>query len=178
MLKKILIVVVVAIAALLIFAATRPDTFRVERKATIQAPPEKVFMLINDFRLWQQWSPWEHIDPNMKRTLSGPEAGPGAIYAWQGNKDVGSGRMEIKQAQLPSKIAIQLDFLEPFEAHNTTEFTLASQGGGTEVTWAMFGQANFMTKLMGVFASMDKMVGPDFEKGLANMKAVAEKTPA
>ncbi|HEV8691127.1 MAG TPA: SRPBCC family protein [Ideonella sp.] len=178
MLKKILIVVGVAIAALLIFAATRPDSFRVERKTVIQAPPEKVFALINDFHLWPQWSPWEHLDRNMKRTLGGAAAGPGATYAWEGNKDVGQGRMEIKESVPASKIGIQLDFLQPFEAHNTAEFTLAPQGSGTEVTWAMYGPANYMTKLMSVFASMDKMVGPDFEKGLANMKAVAEKTPA
>jgi uncharacterized protein YndB with AHSA1/START domain len=178
MLKKILIVVVVAIAALLGYAATRPDSFRVERKAVIQAPPEKVFGLINDFRQWPQWSPWEHLDPNMKRTLAGPQAGPGASYAWEGNKDVGSGRMEIKQSEPPSKVNIQLDFLQPFEAHNTAEFTLAPHDTGTEVTWAMYGQANYMTKLMCIFFSMDKMVGPDFEKGLANMKVIAEKTPA
>jgi uncharacterized protein YndB with AHSA1/START domain len=178
MLKKILIAVVAALAALLVFAATRPDDFRVERKTVIQAPPEKVFALINDFKQWPQWSPWEHIDPNMKRTLGGAPAGQGATYAWEGNKEVGSGRMEIRQSVPTSKIDIQLDFLQPFEAHNTAEFTLAPQGSGTEVTWAMYGPANYMTKLMSVFASMDKMVGPDFEKGLANMKAVAEKMPA
>ena len=178
MLKKILIAVVAALAALLIFAATRPDDFRVERKTVIQAPPEKVFTLINDFKQWPQWSPWEHLDPNMKRTLGGPATGPGATYAWQGNKEVGQGRMEIKEAVPGSKVNIQLDFLEPFEAHNTADFALAPQGTGTEVTWAMYGKSNFMTKVMCVFFSMDKMVGPDFEKGLANMKAVAEKTPA
>ena len=178
MLKKILIAVVVVIVALLGYAATRPDSFRVERKATIQAPPEKVFALINDFHQWPQWSPWEHLDPNMKRTMGGATAGPGATYAWEGNKDVGSGRMEIKQSVPASKIDIQLDFLQPFEAHNTAEFTLAPQGTATEVTWAMYGPANYVTKLMCIFFSMDKMVGPDFEKGLANMKAVAEKTPA
>jgi len=175
MLKKIAIVVVVALAALLLFAATRPDSFRVERKATIQAPPEKVFGLVNDFHRWPQWSPWEKLDPAMKRTLSGTDSGQGAVYAWEGNKDVGSGRMEIKESAPSSKIHIQLDFLKPFEAHNQTDFILSPQGSGTEVTWAMYGKADFMTKLMGVFSSMDSMVGPDFEKGLANLKTMAEK---
>jgi hypothetical protein len=175
MLKKMAIAIVVAIVALLIFAATRPDRFRVERKAVIQASPERVYGLINDFHQWPLWSPWEKIDPAMKRTLGGPSSGVGATYAWEGNKDVGAGRMEIKESTPASKVHIQLDFLQPFESHNQTDFILAPQGNTTEVTWAMYGQADFMTKLMGVFASMDKMVGPDFEKGLANMKTVAEK---
>ncbi len=177
MLKKIAIVVVVALAALLLFAATRPDSFRVERKATIQAPPEKVYGLLNDFHQWPLWSPWEKIDPAMKRTLGGPSSGVGATYAWEGNKDVGAGRMEIKESTPASKIHIQLDFMQPFESHNQTDFILTPQGNSTEVTWAMYGPANFMTKLMSVFSSMDGMVGPDFEKGLANMKAMAEKSP-
>lgn len=175
MLKKVAIAIIVAIAALLIFAATRPDNFRVERKAVIQAPPERVFGLINDFHQWPLWSPWEKLDPAMKRTLGGPSSGLGATYAWTGNKDVGSGRMEIKESMPSSKIHIQLDFLEPFESNNQTDFILTPQGNATEVSWVMYGPASFMTKLMSVFASMDKMVGPDFEKGLANMKAVAEK---
>src|SRR5262245_42924510 len=118
MLKKVAIAIVVAIAALLIFAVTRPDSFRVERKAVIQAPPERVFGLINDFHQWPLWSPWEKIDPAMKRTLGGPSSGLGATYAWAGNKDVGSGRMEIKESTPSSKIHIQLDFLEPFESNN------------------------------------------------------------
>ena len=175
MLKKIGIAIVVVIAALLIFAATRPDTFRVERKAVIQASPDRVYGLINDFHQWPLWSPWEKLDPAMKRTLGGPTSGVGATYAWEGNKDVGSGRMEIKESTPSSKIHIQLDFLQPFESHNQTDFILTPQGSATEVTWAMYGPATYMTKLMGVFASMDSMVGPDFEKGLANLKTVAEK---
>jgi uncharacterized protein YndB with AHSA1/START domain len=175
MLKRIGLAIVVAIAALLIFAATRPDTFRVERKAVIQAPPDRLYGLINDFHQWPLWSPWEKLDPAMKRTLGGPTSGVGATYAWEGNDDVGSGRMEIKESVPGSKIHIQLDFLQPFEAHNQTDFILTLQGNATEVTWTMYGPANYMTKLMGVFASMDSMVGPDFEKGLANLKTVAEK---
>lgn len=175
MLKKILIVLLVVVAGIVGLALTKPDSFRVERKATIQAPPDKVFALINDFHQWPQWSPWEKLDPAMQRTHSGAAAGPGAVYAWQGNKEVGQGRMEIKASVPAQKVHIQLDFIEPIEAHNLTDFTLASQGAATEVTWAMYGPANFMTKLMSVFASMDSMVGKDFEQGLANLKAVAEK---
>jgi uncharacterized protein YndB with AHSA1/START domain len=178
MLKKILIIVLVLVAGVCGYALTRPDTFRVERKAIIQAPPDRVFALVNDFRQWPQWSPWEKLDPAMKRTLSGAAAGPGAVYAWQGNSDVGQGRMEIKESVPGQKVQIQLDFLEPMEAHNQTDFVLAPQGNATEVIWAMQGEANFMTKLMGVFVSMDSMVGKDFEQGLANLKAVAEKAPS
>ena len=173
MLKKIAIAVVVALAALLLFAATRPDTFRVERRVAVQAAAEKIQPLITDFHRWSEWSPWEKLDPAMQRTFGGPASGTGSTYAWKGNKDVGSGRMEIKDAQ-PAKVAIQLDFIEPFEGHNTTEFSLAPQGSGTEVTWAMYGPMPYVSKLMGVFMSMDSLIGKDFEKGLAQMKAVAE----
>ncbi|MEK8033349.1 SRPBCC family protein [Ideonella sp. DXS29W] len=177
MLKKVGLALLFALAALLVFAATRPDTFRVERRMLIQAPPERVYGLVNDFHQWPLWSPWEKLDPAMKRTLGGPTSGVGATYAWQGNKDVGSGRMEIKASESPSKIHIQLDFFDPFESHNLTDFAFTPQGPATEVTWVMHGPASFTTKLMTVFTSMDSMVGPDFERGLANMKAVAEKAP-
>lgn len=175
MLKNILIVVAVLIAALLAFAATRADTFRVERSAVIKAAPDKVFGLINDFHQWPQWSPWEKMDPSMQRTHSGAPSGQGAVYAWQGNDQVGQGRMEITEAAAPSRVAIKLDFIKPFQAHNAVTFTLAPQAEGTQVRWAMEGQASFVVKLMGLFVSMDKMVGKDFEAGLANMKAAAEK---
>ena len=175
MFKMIAIVVVVLIGAVLGLAAAQPDTFRVERSATIKAPPEKVYLLINDFRLWPQWSPWERMDPAMQRSLGGASQGVGATYAWEGNKKVGKGRMEIVDAVPPSKVTIKLDFLAPFEAHNTAEFALTSQGDATTVTWAMTGPNVFFGKVMGVFASMDSMVGKDFESGLANLKAVAEK---
>ncbi len=174
MLKNIGLVVITLIVALLLFAATRPNTFSVERRITVQAPPEKIQPLIADFHRWAAWSPWEKLDPAMKRTFGGPPAGVGATYAWEGNKDVGSGRMEVK-ALAPDKVSIQLDFIEPFEGHNTTDFTLAPKDGGTEVRWLMFGPAPFITKLMGVFVSMDAMIGKDFEKGLAQLKAQAEK---
>ncbi|HKO55800.1 MAG TPA: SRPBCC family protein [Thermoanaerobaculia bacterium] len=175
MLKKIAIIIVVVIAILLIWAATRPDTFSVQRSATINAPPEKIFPLINDFHAWPTWSPWEKLDPGMKRTYSGAASGKGSVYAWDGNKDVGSGRMELTDSAAPSKVDIKLDFLRPFEAHNITEFTLQPSGGATTVTWRMHGPQPFFAKLMSIFFSMDKMVGKDFETGLANLKAVAEK---
>jgi uncharacterized protein YndB with AHSA1/START domain len=175
MFKKIAIVVVVLLAALLLFATTKPDTFRVQRTATIQAPPEKVFALINDFHDWGSWSPWEKLDPAMKRTYSGAANGKGAAYAWEGNSKVGAGRMEITDTSAPSKVTIQLDFIKPFEGHNVAEFTLEPQGGSTKVTWAMYGPSPYITKVMCVFISMDSMIGKDFEAGLANLKTVAEK---
>ncbi|HWA37785.1 MAG TPA: SRPBCC family protein [Burkholderiales bacterium] len=168
-------VVALAIAALLAYAATRPDDFRVQRSATIQAPPERIYANLADFQRWPAWSPWEKRDPQMKRTMSTPSSGKGATYAWQGNKEVGSGRMRIVDAQEAKRLGIKIDFLEPFEAHNDVEFTLRPKDGGTEVTWAMHGPATLITKLMGLFFSMDAMIGRDFEAGLASLKAVAEK---
>lgn len=175
MFKKIAIVVVVLVAVLLAYAATKPDSFRVQRTATIQAPPEKIFALLNDLHSWGSWSPWEKLDPNMKRTYSGAPSGKGAAYAWEGNSKVGAGRMEITDTSAPSKITIQLDFLKPFEGHNIAEFTLEPQGSSTKVTWAMYGPSPYITKVICVFISMDSMVGKDFETGLANLKTVAEK---
>ena len=175
MFKIIAVALSFVIAALLIFAATRPDTFRVERSTSIKAPPEKVFALINDFHNWKQWSPWENIDPNLKRTYSGAARGKGTAYAWEGNSKVGTGSMEILDTTPPAKIVIKLDFMKPFEAHNTAEYTLEAKGDTTNVTWAMYGPSPYLTKVIGVFMSMDKMVGKDFETGLANMKAAAEK---
>jgi hypothetical protein len=174
MLKKIGLAVVVLVAALLLLAATRPNSFSVERRIVIQASPEKIQPLIADFHRWADWSPWEKLDPAMKRTFGGPPAGVGATYDWLGNKDVGSGHMEVKTVA-PDKVGIQLDFIEPIEGHNTTDFMFAPKDGGTEVRWVMSGPAPFITKLMGVFVSMDSMVGKDFERGLAQLKAAAEK---
>jgi len=173
MLKTIAIIVVVLIAAILGYAMTMPDSFRVQRTTSIKAPPEKIFSIINDFHRWGSWSPWDKMDPEMKRTYSGAASGKGAAYAWQGNSKVGEGRMEIADTS-PSKVTIKLDFMKPFEAHNTVEFTLEPKGDSTNVTWAMYGPSEFITKVMGVFVSMDKMVGKDFETGLANLKALAE----
>jgi uncharacterized protein YndB with AHSA1/START domain len=175
MFKKIAIVVVVLVAALLVFAATKPDTFRVQRAASIKAPPEKVFALLNDFQRWEAWSPWEKKDPAMKRTFSVVTSGKGAQYAWEGNREVGQGRMEIAESVPPSKVTIKLDFLKPFEAHNTVEFTLDPKGDATNVTWAMQGDTPYLAKIIHVFIDMDSMVGKDFEAGLANLKTLAEK---
>jgi uncharacterized protein YndB with AHSA1/START domain len=175
MLKTIGIVIVVLIAALLAYAATQPDTFRVQRAASIKAPPEKVFAVLNDFQRWETWSPWEKKDPAMKRTFSAVSGGKGAQYAWEGNREVGQGRMEIAESVAPSRLAIKLDFVKPFEAHNIVEFTLEPKGDSTNVTWAMHGPMPYISKLVTVFVNMDSMVGKDFEAGLANLKTVAEK---
>jgi uncharacterized protein YndB with AHSA1/START domain len=169
------IVLAIAIAIVLILAATKPDTFQVQRAATIKAPPEKIYPLIYDFQQWKGWSPWENKDPAMKRSYSGAAAGEGSVYAWEGNKNVGSGRMEILEASAPSKIVIKLDFLAPFEAHNTAEFTMLPQGDATNLNWRMHGPATFISKLMHVFINIDSMVGKDFEAGLANLKRLTEK---
>ena len=169
------VVLAIAIAIVLILAATKPDSFAVQRAALVDAPPERIFPLISDFRQWGSWSPYEHKDPAMKRTFSGAARGNGAVYAWEGDKNVGSGRMEILEAAAPSKIVIKLDFYSPFEAHNTAEFTMLPQGDETRVTWRMHGPAPFMARIMHVFINIDKMVGKDFEFGLANLKRLAEK---
>ena len=175
MFKLIGLVIVVLAVTVLGLAAMKPDTFQVERSATIKAPPEKVYGLVSDFHQWAQWSPWERMDPAMQRTHSGAASGVGAVYAWEGNKKVGKGRMEIVDAAAPDRLTIQLDFIAPFEAHNTTRFTLARQGDATAVHWVMTGPNLFVGKVMSVFTSMDQLVGKDFESGLANLKAVAEK---
>jgi hypothetical protein len=175
MLKTILIVVVVLVAVVLIYAATKPDQFRIQRTASISAPAEKIFPLINDFHTWSVWSPWEKLDLAMKKTHSGAPQGKGAVLEWDGNKDVGTGRMEVLESIPSSKILIKLDFLKPFEAHNQAEFTLAPNTASTQVTWAMYGPQPYIVKVMSLFCSMDKMVGGQFEKGLADLKALAEK---
>lgn len=175
MLKKILIVIVLAITGVLLYAATRPDTFQVQRRAVIAAPPEKVFALIEDFHRWGEWSPWEKLDPAMTRTFSGPERGVGAVYAWRGNNKAGEGRMEITEATAPGKLLIKLDFVEPFPANNTVEFVLVPKDGGTDVTWTMRGPSPYVSKLMDTVVGMDRLVGKDFEAGLANLKAAAER---
>lgn len=173
MLKTIALVVVVAIVAVLAYAATRPDSFSISRGTVIQAPPQKIAGFIDDFHRWGDWSPWEKMDPQMQRTHSGAARGPGAVYAWTGDK-VGAGRMEITEAS-PARVLIQLDFEKPMKAHNTAEFTLRPEGAGTRVDWTMRGASPYMSKLFGVFVDMDKMIGKDFEAGLASLKTAAEK---
>lgn len=175
MIKIIAIVVAVLIAGVLLFAATKPDVFQVQRNVSIKAPPEKVYALINDFKQWGAWSPWEKKDPGMKRTFGAITAGKGATYAWDGNKDVGKGSMEIVEAAPSSKIRLRLDFETPFEAHNSVTFTLEPRDGGTQVNWLMEGPVPYFAKIIHVFINMDRMVGGDFETGLASLKALAEK---
>ena len=170
----ILILLVLVLAALLAYAAMRPADFRIARSTTIAAPPDKIFPLIDDFARWAAWSPYEKLDPNMKRSRSGPETGTGSAYSWEGNKKVGQGRMEIIETAPPARLAIQLDFIKPFEARNRADFTLEPAGGGTKVTWTMTGKSPFMMRLMGLFMNMDRMIGKDFDTGLASLKTLAE----
>lgn len=175
MFKIIALVIVVVIAALLIFAATKPDTFRVQRSTSINAPPEKIFPLINDFHNFGVWSPYEKLDPAMKRTYSATTSGVGSWYGWESDGKAGVGRMEITEASPPSNVMINLDFVKPFETHNIVAFTLDAKGDSTDVTWAMHGPSPYMAKVMTIFFNMDHMVGKDFEAGLANLKTIAEK---
>lgn len=175
MLKTITIIIAALVAGVLIVAATKPDTFRVQRAAAIKAPPEKVYALINDFKRWDAWSPWEKKDPAMKRTWGAVTNGKGAYYAWDGNSDVGQGSMEITESVPSSKVTLKLDFVKPFAGHNIVEFSLEPKGDITNVTWTMRGPAPFFSKVIQVFCDMDSMVGKDFEAGLAAMKTAAEK---
>jgi uncharacterized protein YndB with AHSA1/START domain len=176
MIKTIAWLALAAVVLLLAYAATRPDTFRVERSSTIQASPERLFPLINDLHQFNVWNPYNRKDPAMKHEYSGPDAGPGASFDWQGNKEAGKGRLGITGIDEPRSVTMQLDMWEPFEGHNTVIFSLAPEtGGATRVTWAMHGPSNFIGKLMGVFFNMDQMVGRDFEAGLGNLKTLAEK---
>lgn len=175
MAKKIFGVLAALIGVIVVLALMQPDRFSVRRTIEIKAPPEKIFPFVNDFAQWKTWSPWENKDPAMKRSMSPATSGKGATYAWEGNKDVGQGKMEIVESTPPSKLGVKLDFTAPFEAHNEVMFAFEPKGASTQVTWSMQGPMPFMSKLFGVFVSMDEMVGKDFETGLANLKTAAEK---
>jgi hypothetical protein len=177
MLKIIAIGIIAVIAAIMIYATTRPDTFRVQRSTLIKASPERILAEINDFHRWAAWSPWEKKDPKMKRIYSGPASGIGTKYGWDGNKDIGSGSMEII-GSTTQKTSIKLDFFKPFEAHNTAEFTVMPKGDSSEITWSMDGPVPYFGKIIHLFFNMDKMVGGDFETGLANLKTISEKPAA
>jgi hypothetical protein len=168
------VVLLVIVAAVLVLAAMRPAEMRVERRASIRAPAERIHAQIADFKRWQAWSPWERIDPTLQRTYSGAASGKGAVYEWSGQGKAGAGRMEILDAPVPSKVVIQLDFIKPFPSRNATVFALAPRGDGTEVTWTMTGPSPFVARVMGVFMNLEGMVGRDFEAGLANLKAASE----
>jgi uncharacterized protein YndB with AHSA1/START domain len=178
MIKTILIaaaiIVAVPVAGVLAYAATKPDTFEVTRSAGIKAPPERIFAVLNDFHKWGDWSPYERKDPAMRRTFSGADTGRGAVYAWDGNSDVGKGRMEIADTAAPNRLTLKLDFEKPFESNCVVDFTLEPKGGETVVTWKMRGPSPYIVKVMHTIFDMDKMVVKDFETGLANLRAITE----
>jgi hypothetical protein len=178
MLQKIVIAVLVVIAGFLLFVGMRPSHFHVERSVSTAAPSDVVFPFINDFHRWSTWSPWEKLDPGMKREYSGAPAGPGAVYDWSGNDDVGVGSMRITDSQAPTRVAIALEFKQPWQASNIATFSLVPEGNGARVTWGMDGENNFMLKAVSLFMNMDEIVGKDFEAGLANLVRVSEAEAA
>jgi len=177
MLKKILLALAVIVIVVVVVVAVQPSGFRVERTATISAPAPAVFGQVNDFHNWEAWSPWAKLDPTMRQAFEGAPAGTGAIYTWTGNKQVGEGRMTVTESRPNELIRIRLEFLKPFAATNTAEFAFKPEGNQTVVTWSMVGKNNFMAKAVHLVVNMDRMVGGDFEKGLARMKSVAEAAP-
>ena len=172
MLRKVFIGLVLLIAVLAVIVAVQPSEFTISRTRTLAAPPDVVFAYLNDFHQWAGWSPWEKLDPAMKREYSGAPAGAGAIYEWAGNDKVGAGRMTITESVPPESLSIRLEFLKPFQATNTAEFFITPGGLGTDVTWAMSGHNNFAAKAFSLVTDMDKIVGADFEKGLADLDTV------
>ena len=174
MAKKILLVLVAIVAAFALFVATRPANYRVSRSISVAAPPSAVYAQVADFHRWDAWSPWAKLDPAMKTTFSGPVAAPGSSYHWVGNDKVGEGQMTIVEAKPAERVGIRLEFIKPFAGTSSTEFVFAPSGGATRTTWTMEGSHNFVGKAFAVFNDMDKMIGADFEKGLSQLKAVAE----
>ncbi|HWD20661.1 MAG TPA: SRPBCC family protein [Verrucomicrobiae bacterium] len=173
--KILLLIIPVLVLGFILLVAARPAFMKISRSAKIAAPPAMVFPLVNDFHQWQAWSPWAKLDPAAANSYQGPDSGVGAAFAWSGNNKVGAGRMLIKEARPNELIRIQLEFLRPMKVVNTAEFTFRSEGGGTLVSWTMTGKNNFAAKVFGLFVNCDKMVGGDFERGLAAMKSIAEK---
>jgi uncharacterized protein YndB with AHSA1/START domain len=174
MLKKILIAVAVVVAAFLVVVAVQPSEFHVARTTTIAAPAPVVFAQVNDFHKWEAWNPWGKMDPAMKQSYAGAPAGTGAVYAWAGNSEVGEGRMTVTESRPTDLIRIRLDFVKPFAGTSVAEFTFKSEGDQTAVVWSMTGHNNFIAKALCLFMNMDKMIGGQFEKGLAQMKVAAE----
>ena len=174
MLKKIFLVLAALIVVFVIVVALQPAAFRVQRSITIAAPPSTVFPHVNDVHQFQEWSPWAKIDPNTKMTYEGPAAGTGAKFSWAGNNQVGEGAMSVTDSRPNEKIEFKLEFKKPFEATNTADFTFQPEGDKTSVTWGMNGTKNFVMKAFGLFMDCDKMIGPDFEKGLASLKNISE----
>lgn len=178
MLKKIVLILILVIAAFVAFVAMQPSQFRISRSAVIPAPPAAVFAKVNDFHEWEAWSPWAKLDPNSKASFSGPAAGEGAVFKWSGNNDVGEGVMTITESRPGERILINLEFIKPFAATNLTEFTFQPDGAGTRVTWTMSGENGFLGKAMSLLINCDKMVGGQFEKGLASLTAAVSAKPA
>jgi uncharacterized protein YndB with AHSA1/START domain len=172
---RIVIIIVVTLAAVLIYAATRPDTLHITRSTVIRASPETIFALINDFHYWVKWAPQDREDPTMARSYSGAPSGAGAISEWKGAGSTGEGRMSITESLANSKISVTVDFERPFKAHNRNQFTLEPGGSSTNVTWSMEGTNVYMAKVMSVFVNMDRMMGKHFEAGLDNLRTLAEK---
>ena len=172
----ILLVVAIALAGLFFYAASQPDNFTVSRTLNINAAPEKIFPFLNDFKMWGRWSPYEKMDPAMQRIIAGASSGVGATYAWAGNGKVGAGDMLITTSTPSTLVALDLNMQKPLRASNKVTFNLVPKGAGTDITWAMQGKSPFIAKLMGVVMNMDRMVGKQFEEGLANLKRVVEKT--
>lgn len=177
MLMRVLIALAVIVAGALVVVATRPTEFRVTRTARIAAPPAAVFAQVNDFRKWDAWNPWAKIDPAMKQSYEGSPAGVGAVYTWVGNSQVGEGRMTLTESRPNELIRIKMEFFKPFAATSSAEFAFKPEGDQTVVTWSMEGRNNFMAKAVHLVMNMDRMIGGQFEKGLAQMKAVAEAAP-
>lgn len=178
MLPYILAAVGLLLLGLVIYVATRPSEFRITRSAVVSGPPEKVFAHVNDLHLWQEWSPWAKIDPNCRNTFDGPASGKGAVFKWDGNRNVGSGVMTITDSRQPEFVQIRLEFLRPFKATNTAELSLKPEGSGTSVTWTMYGPNTIMSRIMGLFMSFDRMVGGQFEQGLKNLDGVMQQPVA
>jgi uncharacterized protein YndB with AHSA1/START domain len=183
MLKKVLLgilgVLVLLVGGVLALASTKPDTFSVERHTTIAASPAIVYANLDDFHRWAAWSPWEKLDPGMKKTYGGPAKGVGSTYAWSGNDDVGEGRMTVLESDPNRRLVVRLEFIKPFATTSTTVYTLEpAAAGGTELTWSMDGPNSFPGKIMSVFVDMDAMIGKDFEKGLADLKRISESGTA
>ena len=177
MLIKILIAVAVIVVVFLVIVALQSKEFRVARSATMAAPPSVVFAQVNDFHKWEAWNPWGKIDPAIKQNYEGAQAGVGAIYTWTGNREVGEGRMTIIESRPSELIRIKMEFFKPFAGNSTAEFTFKPENSQTALTWSMFGANNFMAKAMHLVINMDKMIGGQFDRGLASMKSIVETAP-
>ena len=171
----VLVILAIVVSIIVILALRQADTFSVVRSIDVGAPPQAVHDVLNGFGRWHEWNPWQKLDAAMKQTREGPATGVGAVYAWDGNSKAGAGRMEIDHVTADQEVQMKLDFYRPFKSHNRAIFCTESSGAGTKVTWTMTGPMQFISKLMSVFMSMDKMIGKDFEEGLRNLKALVEK---